>query len=70
MKLCDFDLCSDMNHRSGSSSSRTSNNNSSSSNRRVTTPKLQTPVGSLEFMAPEVTNIVYPGKRLQFSEKD
>merc|ERR1712233_68959 len=37
VKLCDFDLCSDL-------------------QQSITTPALSTPVGSLEYMAPEVVN--------------
>jgi len=37
VKLCDFDLCSDL-------------------QQTITTPALSTPVGSLEYMAPEVVN--------------
>merc|ERR1712066_150468 len=41
VKLCDFDLCSDPAYSYVSS---------------LTTPSLSTPVGSLEYMAPEVVN--------------
>jgi len=41
VKLCDFDLCSDPAYSYVSS---------------LTTPSLRTPVGSLEYMAPEVVN--------------
>ena len=42
VKLCDFDLCSDPAYSRGVAS--------------LTTPSLSTPVGSLEYMAPEVVN--------------
>merc|ERR1711994_454510 len=41
VKLCDFDLCSDPSY---------------SHLEQLTTPSLSTPVGSLEYMAPEVVN--------------
>ena len=51
VKLCDFDLCSDL-------------------QQSITTPALNTPVGSLEYMAPEVVNTFLDDDDLDYYNED
>ena len=53
VKICDFDLCSSRTIDKGLANSSGAYFNQGRRS-TVTTPKLQTPVGSLEYMAPEV----------------